>query len=197
MNFHREVETTITLTQHPRWKYGSLVLHNKNHEPEWHLQLIDYDGATGATGVFTSEQEAMDNLDGFLDLALRAYDAKYAKYPHKYGYPTIQLKDGKLVMTLEKDERYDHYITVGDVVTVPGYTRHWVALYVTQTMIDNEECDASREGLHLCGGMWYGNEPFSIKSYGKMIEAPEDESTMTLIGHAVGFDHETLRKMVE
>jgi hypothetical protein len=101
-------ETRVTVTDHPLWKRISesrVEIVNSSADPgAWHVSLIDYDGNVGATGLFTSKDEAMGNLDGFLDLAVPAYDRKYAKYG---DMPVISLENGKLVMRLDQSRDLD------------------------------------------------------------------------------------------
>jgi len=189
---HREVKTIVTLTKHPRW-HGEMVIEHTNTEPTCMIQLIDYDENCGAVGIFANEQEVMDHLEGFLDLALRAYDAKYAKYVHKYGMPTISLVDGKLVMTLNCDKEY--YANSGDVVKIPGYDRHWVALYIRQDVVDQGKIDVTEPGLYLFGGMWHGNEFWNPASYGKVVSSSDED--MTVVGHVAGYDPEILKAMLD
>jgi hypothetical protein len=46
--------------------------------------------------------------------------------------------------------------------------RNWIALNVTEDDIKNG-ANAESPGLHGFGGMWYGENVYSRRSYGKMI----------------------------
>lgn len=47
--------------------------------------------------------------------------------------------------------------------------RLWVGIVVTQADIDRGRVDARRPGLMLFTGMWYGRDPLTPASYGKML----------------------------
>lgn len=101
MDFTRE--TTTTLTAELKHDF-SIVIHNDNGLPRWTVSLVDYDNATGAVGVFSSEKEAIDNLEGFLNLAMPAYEQKHAKCGRM---PVISLDEGKLAIVIKSDDPED------------------------------------------------------------------------------------------
>ena len=77
----------------------------------------------------------------------------------------------------------------GDVVKTNtqlgnGYWK--IALPVTQKMIENGT-NASDAGLHLFYGMWYGDNPLSTKSFGKIERLPKNED-FELIGNIRDLD---------
>lgn len=96
----RVVETVIKYVVPATYDWNfTVVIHNSSDSPdEWFVTLEDYDDSIGAFGLFASEQEAIDNLDGFAELAIPAYYEKHAKSGCS---PIITLKDGTLVMELE------------------------------------------------------------------------------------------------
>lgn len=84
-----------------------LVITNFSSSPnEWLVSLTDYDGSVGAEGHFTSEQEAVDSIEGFLALAIPAYEKKYAKYNQM---PIITKENGILKMTISDPNNDDLY----------------------------------------------------------------------------------------
>lgn len=71
-------------------------------------------------------------------------------------------------MTRKREPYYKHKnIQEGDLVAVRGSQggRLWVALLVTK----QDKLNTNRTGLHLFGGFWYGKDPRSLHSYGKML----------------------------
>ena len=56
-----------------------------------------------------------------------------------------------------------------DSFRLPGtLPRLWVGLYVTQADIDRGY-NATKPGVHLFTGMWYGDDPTDKRSFGKMV----------------------------
>lgn len=55
----------------------------------------------------------------------------------------------------------------GDLISIQGYTRKGVALYVSKTDIKNG-INVYRPGLYVFSGYWYGTNPLSHRSYGKI-----------------------------
>jgi len=72
------------------------------------------------------------------------------KTPHK-----TTLKHGDLVRTMDDTGAFGMQVRV------------WVALYVTPEMIHGS-IFASRPGIHLFKGYWYGKDPLNPRSYGKI-----------------------------
>ena len=70
-------------------------------------------------------------------------------------------------------------LKVGDIVKVEGQ-RHWIALNVTQKDIA-KGVDTNETGIYLFGGMWYGNNPLRVGSYGKMTH-PKYCKTIYYVG---------------
>lgn len=56
---------------------------------------------------------------------------------------------------------------VGSLVNIPGYTRKGVVLLVSQKDINNGT-NVRKPGLYIFSGYWYGTNPLSHKSYGKI-----------------------------
>lgn len=98
MDFKRETTTTLT-AYHSR--YFRVIIENYDNLPKWVVSLVDYDDATGAVGVFSSEKEALDNIEGFLELAVPAYEQKHAK---RGRMPVISLDGGRLTVVIESDD---------------------------------------------------------------------------------------------
>lgn len=48
-----------------------------------------------------------------------------------------------------------------------GY-RHWVVLRVSKRDVDSANVNVTASGLHLFGGMWYGDDKTDTDSYGKV-----------------------------
>jgi len=65
-------------------------------------------------------------------------------------------------------------IEEGDIITIKDYNRAWVLLYVTEEDLNNG-VNAEEVGLHAFGGMWYGSDPLSIESYGKILDIERDK----------------------
>lgn len=56
---------------------------------------------------------------------------------------------------------------VGTLVSIPGYSRKGVALRVSWADI-KKGINARRPGVYIFSGYWYGTNPLSIASYGKI-----------------------------
>lgn len=56
----------------------------------------------------------------------------------------------------------------GDLVKIPGASRLYVVLPVTQADI-SRGMNASAPGLHLFGGYWYAGGPLRHRAYGKIL----------------------------
>ena len=56
----------------------------------------------------------------------------------------------------------------GDLVRARGYKRLWVVLPVSRNQA-KRLMNARGPGTYLFGGLWYGRDPLSHRSYGKMI----------------------------
>lgn len=55
----------------------------------------------------------------------------------------------------------------GDIVICNG--RRGVALYIDEKTRKNNGVNIRRAGLHVFAGYWYGHNPLSHKSYGKVL----------------------------
>ena len=71
---------------------------------------------------------------------------------------------------LEKERWHD-----GLVVSTKADKRSWVMLYINKNVIDSISINATKPGFYCFGGMWYGNDPYNHKSYGKIVEMKENE----------------------
>lgn len=80
----------------------------------------------------------------------------------------------------------------GDVIFTSRTDRHWVLLNVTQDDLE-KGLFADRVGLHAFGGMWYGDDPMAIKSYGKLLAIGDG---VKVVGTVHDYDLDTLKEMV-
>lgn len=82
----------------------------------------------------------------------------------------------------------------GDIIEIEDYKRKWIALFVTKWDIEFGRIDAKRPGLHAFGGMWHGDNPLSIHSFGKILPLDGTEKVISKVtDHSVT----TIRKMVD
>lgn len=57
----------------------------------------------------------------------------------------------------------------GQLISLPGYSRKGVALKISAKDIrDNPTLQVIRPGVFVFSGYWYGTDPLSFKSYGKI-----------------------------
>lgn len=102
LTFTRKVRTELAATFQPEGFVVDfrLVIVNEGRGKDWTVTLEDWDCATGAIGIFSSQADAMAALDEFIPLAMQAYKEKHAKYGHM---PTITREsDGTLQVKLEE-----------------------------------------------------------------------------------------------
>lgn len=64
-------------------------------------------------------------------------------------------------------------MNIGDVLALQAdkYSEVWfkvIVLRVTSAMIRRGTVDAPRPGLYGFHGMWYGDDPMDVRSYGKI-----------------------------
>lgn len=81
----------------------------------------------------------------------------------------------------------------GDLVVIGG--RKGVALYVDQKEF-NKGLNASRPGLHVFAGYWYGTNPLSLRSYGKVLTQDgigKSGESATVIGKVTAQSHFALK----
>lgn len=57
---------------------------------------------------------------------------------------------------------------VGDIVTIPNYSRRGVALYVSRRDIRTSGINVRRPGIYIFSGYWHGTDPLNHNSYGKI-----------------------------
>ena len=53
---------------------------------------------------------------------------------------------------------------------IHGHKRLWMCLHVTQMHID-EGLQVDAPGNHFFGGLWYGDDPYEVHHYGKILQA--------------------------
>ena len=83
----------------------------------------------------------------------------------------------------------------GNVIEIEGYSRRkWVILSVTSWDIEYGSTDADEPGFYAFGGMWYGDNALSIRSYGKILPL---DGTEKVIGAVTDYSLATLKKMVD
>ena len=104
MIFEKSTTTTLIYELDNSFR---IEITNENNRPHWVISFIDYDDSVGAIGIFESERIAVDNADKFIELAIPAYDKKYAKYGEM---PTITLENGELVMNIVNSYPHDIFI---------------------------------------------------------------------------------------
>lgn len=59
-------------------------------------------------------------------------------------------------------------VSVGSIIVLPGYLRFWIILDVTKEQIERGT-NAEKPGLYAFSGMWYGDDPLNIGSFGKIL----------------------------
>lgn len=83
----------------------------------------------------------------------------------------------------------------GDVVwSDDGTGRCQIVLHVSEADL-KRGINALEEGLHYFSGMWYGTNPYTIKSYGK-IGVLKKRRKVFLIGNAKDFTPSGLKKLI-
>lgn len=85
----------------------------------------------------------------------------------------------------------------GMVVRRKGDTpteRAWVILNVTQEHLD-AGIFTDHTGLHAFGGMWHGNDPLNIHSYGKLVVIDEGDYEV-VASHVSDLPLDVLKRMV-
>lgn len=78
---------------------------------------------------------------------------------------------------------------VGDLVSLPGSRRFWVLLRTSR-----RETLLPPDTLCGFGGLWYGNDPWCQRCYGKAIEIDAD---WRLEGHIGYLPLDVIRALVE
>lgn len=71
----------------------------------------------------------------------------------------------------------------GDLVALRGQRRRWVALQVSAADL-RRGIDVARPGLYLFTGYWYGGQPLSHRSYGKVVEVLPGARAVGRVGSA-------------
>jgi len=71
--------------------------------------------------------------------------------------------------------------------------RYWIVLEVTQEMIDTTGINTDKPGLYAFGGMWYGEDPMDVKSYGKIDYL---DSYYEIFFDSVNLTAEEIKKLV-
>ncbi len=82
----------------------------------------------------------------------------------------------------------------GDVIIIRGYKRRWVVLKVTRWDVENTNIKADEPGFYAFGGMWYGDNPLSKSSYGRILSLKGKDKIA--LGTVNELPLETLKKLV-
>jgi putative effector of murein hydrolase len=100
MNFKvsERVVTYLTITSPSKLFHIDAVHYSTGNK--WIASFIDYDDSCGVTGLFSSKEELINNLEEFVALSIPLYEKKYAKYGEM---PYIEMEDGKLVVDIRSE----------------------------------------------------------------------------------------------
>jgi len=82
----------------------------------------------------------------------------------------------------------------GDILIFPKYKRYWIALMVNPEDFEKgiDSIDVESTGLYAFGGMWYGNDPNSKSSFGKVIPI---EGEFEIVGHISKSSDEIMKRL--
>lgn len=76
--------------------------------------------------------------------------------------------------------------------------RDWVVLSVTQKHLQREGCmNAEKSGLYAFGGMWYGDDPLDVNSYGKIRCLYDYKHVYLIHENLKELDVETVKQLVD
>jgi len=85
-------------------------------------------------------------------------------------------------------------IQPGDVLEIKDTSRLWVALWVSLEDVW-DGCAARCAGFHAFGGLWYGDDPMWIGSYGKILAL--DSCDFDVVARVSEFFLEELRQLCD
>lgn len=86
-------------------------------------------------------------------------------------------------------------IKEGHILELEGGHRHVVAIELSDELIESQCINADKSGLYGFGGMWYGDNPKSYDSFGKIYQL-DHYKVKRIVGHISSFTNEEVKVMV-